>query len=390
MSRSPSRPQCRRPRSPLRRLGQTGRVRRIRVLASLAAAAWLLTGPDPAVAVLLASGDGTANTTAPADDPGVAILGKLNGLGALYVGNGWVVTAWHVGEGTVTLGGVDYPHVPGSRTRLTGPTGSPPDVAVMKIAGDPGLPEPVIATTTVPPGTDIVMIGHGKDRGTPLSWMGVDGWNWGDPFTTRWGTNRVTTTSITTLDTRSFEMAFDEIGQPGATSDEAHATLGDSGGAVFWKDGGPWKLAGMMIAVSTYGNQPVKTALFGNNIVAADLSYYRAQILSLTSTPGCSDGLDDDLDGLVDFPADPGCDDASDTSEQSPALECDDGLDNDGDGFIDHTQDPECTSPTAPSEAPSVPAGAAWSFGILTAGLSALGARRAGRTAVPQSSSRTL
>jgi hypothetical protein len=45
----------------------------------------------------------------------------------------------------------------------------------------------------------------------------------------------------------------------------------------------------------------------------------------------CGDGLDNDGDGLVDFPADPGC--ASPLWIEAP--QCDDGLDNDGDGRVD-------------------------------------------------------
>ena len=55
--------------------------------------------------------------------------------------------------------------------------------------------------------------------------------------------------------------------------------------------------------------------------------------------PECSDGLDNDGDGFIDFPKDPGCRSAS-SSREDPA--CDDGLDNDGDGAID-VLDPECT-----------------------------------------------
>ncbi len=46
----------------------------------------------------------------------------------------------------------------------------------------------------------------------------------------------------------------------------------------------------------------------------------------------CSNGLDDDADGGVDFPADPGCRDAL-SSTESP--QCDDAIDNDGDGTVD-------------------------------------------------------
>ena len=66
--------------------------------------------------------------------------------------------------------------------------------------------------------------------------------------------------------------------------------------------------------------------------------------------PACEDGIDNDGDGLIDYPADPGCTSPSDHSEQDPALPCDDGIDNDGDGLIDYPADPGCTSPTDPSE----------------------------------------
>ena len=64
----------------------------------------------------------------------------------------------------------------------------------------------------------------------------------------------------------------------------------------------------------------------------------------------CTDGLDNDGDGYIDFPADPGCDSPADSSEAPnnatyPATdECNDGLDNDGDGLIDMA-DPDCTCP---------------------------------------------
>ncbi len=55
--------------------------------------------------------------------------------------------------------------------------------------------------------------------------------------------------------------------------------------------------------------------------------------------PACSNGIDDDGDGLIDELEDPGCSGPDDTDE---IEECADGLDNDGDGLIDFGQDPEC------------------------------------------------
>jgi len=60
--------------------------------------------------------------------------------------------------------------------------------------------------------------------------------------------------------------------------------------------------------------------------------------------PVCSDGLDNDNDGKIDFPADPGCDNGQDGSEEDRPV-CSDGIDNDGDGIADFSGgDPGCTS----------------------------------------------
>ena len=53
----------------------------------------------------------------------------------------------------------------------------------------------------------------------------------------------------------------------------------------------------------------------------------------------CADGLDNDNDGLVDYPEDPGCSAAGDSSEISAALPCDDAQDNDGDLLFDFRSD---------------------------------------------------
>jgi hypothetical protein len=62
--------------------------------------------------------------------------------------------------------------------------------------------------------------------------------------------------------------------------------------------------------------------------------------------PQCSDGLDNDGDGLVDYPADPGCENASDNDESNhvPVLhQCNDGIDNDGDNRTDYPDDVGCS-----------------------------------------------
>ena len=74
-------------------------------------------------------------------------------------------------------------------------------------------------------------------------------------------------------------------------------------------------------------NQPTNTSLYGNVGVIVDLFAYRSDILAVIDQPDCDDGLDDDGDGLVDYPADPGCTSPTDTSEREATLACDNELD---------------------------------------------------------------
>ncbi len=63
--------------------------------------------------------------------------------------------------------------------------------------------------------------------------------------------------------------------------------------------------------------------------------------------PLCSDGVDNDGDGAVDFPADTGCIDAAQDLEDP---QCSDGIDNDGDGDTD-LADLRCLAASGASEA---------------------------------------
>ena len=67
-------------------------------------------------------------------------------------------------------------------------------------------------------------------------------------------------------------------------------------------------------------------------------------LLGKSAVCQCNDGLDNDKDGKIDFPADPGCLGPWDHTEQDGLTQCTDGIDNDKDGKID-AADPECTGP---------------------------------------------
>jgi hypothetical protein len=150
--------------------------------------------------------------------------------------------------------------------------------------------------------------------------MGIDGYEWGSGRTTRWGTNQVADTLLMVLDTQSFTTTFTDPTDPSATADEAAGANGDSGGAVFIKASGVWYLVGIIFAISEYTGQPSDTSLYGNKIYAAALAFYRDDILAAIRQPSCSDGLDDDGDGLTDYSADPDCLHPRDRSEYTYAA----------------------------------------------------------------------
>jgi hypothetical protein len=68
--------------------------------------------------------------------------------------------------------------------------------------------------------------------------------------------------------------------------------------------------------------------------------------------PSCANGDDDDGDGNADYPADDDCEFPGDTGEH-PRPKCGNELDDDGDGQIDFPADPDCTDAADPDERPA-------------------------------------
>ncbi len=63
------------------------------------------------------------------------------------------------------------------------------------------------------------------------------------------------------------------------------------------------------------------------------------------SAPQCRDGIDNDRDGTVDYPRDLSCSSPNDNDEKYPLPHCSDGIDNDGDRLFDYPRDPGCVNP---------------------------------------------
>lgn len=281
----------------------------VALLAVLAAmAGWSRHTP----AVIIDTSSGTGNTTAPRDDPGWANVGRLGDGTGVYLGNNWVLTASHIGGGSIVLNGGTYAMLAGSGTRLT--NGGEPgkstltDLYLFRLATTPvGLTGVSIAATATGSGAAVTMIGAGRDRGAFTQWSvntntDPNPWVWtevssGGNFagyktletrTMRWGTNNVSGTGIWinagSGDARTMITDFDNS-FPSST--EAQAASGDSGGAVFHKTGSTWELSGLMLAVGGYSGQPdpATHAVFGNLTYAADLSFYRPQIMVIVPEP---------------------------------------------------------------------------------------------------------
>jgi hypothetical protein len=299
---------------------RAARVLAVKALLLAALGFWSPLGD--ARAVIIETGDGTGNVTAPPDDPGWANLGTRGGTTAVYLGRRWVLTANHVGAGDVVFEGQTYSPVPGSKVQFENPDTSLADLMVFKIFDDPGLPRLDIPNFPPVVGDPVTAIGNGLNRGAATTFMELGGYDWGSGRSMRWGTNIVSEIDLPVTDTYSFATTFtdplDPL-DPSATSDEAAGANGDSGGAAFTKIGGSWYLAGTLFAISLYTDQPASTSIYGNKLYAADLSFYRADILAVIEQKSCSDGLDDDGDGFTDYPADPECVNANDDSESELA-----------------------------------------------------------------------
>ena len=330
--------------------GSRTRPRGTRVGAFVAVVSCLMAClPIAASAVLIATGDGTGNTTPPAADPGFANVGNLGGRSGVYVRNGWVLTASHVGAGTIVLGDVSYDPIPGSTVRFENPDGSQADLLAFKLQERPPLPDLLVTNDPAAVGTLLTIIGRGRNRGGPTTWMGQDGWSWGPGSEIRWGTNRIAQTGNFSLDTETFWVFFDDL--PGQTPGQHEADLvsGDSGGAAFVGSGQGAELVGILIGRATYGDQPASTSVFGNGGIIADLYAYRNEVVGVIDRADCDNGIDDDGDGYADYPDDPGCSSATDAHERDGRLICDNGYDDDRDGLIDD-EDPGCADPADASE----------------------------------------
>lgn len=251
----------------------------------------------PVHAVLLGGTNYLSNTTAPADDPGWDRVGMVNGSSAVYLGNGFVLTARHVNAGDLTLGlgtyNLDASFSPQYLQTQSGPD-QYADLVLFKVLNAPEMALLPIYTGAAETGTIATYIGFGLDRGVEVPGQG---WLWGTTQTKRWGQN-VIDGSFTLDEGEAYYEAlvsdFDKVGlgSPGLGT-EAHAATGDSGGALFIKDAGVWKLAGIMTGVtqdgrSFYDADPSPGPPDPDVLVSVRLSAYNDWIVTAIPEPSAN------------------------------------------------------------------------------------------------------
>lgn len=301
----------------------------------------------------------TGTTVAPADDPGWNYV-TSGGRNMVYLGDGWVLSAFHVGvpspSETVSLNGGSFNVVSNQWYTVKNPTGqglsTDTDLRLMRINGDPGLGPINLASLPInETGTnsfpinqrEVLIIGNGPTRQASQTRWNVTqvagnnndiwteavngtytGYKAEGPNVKRWGKNLIAdedslfggndddlrgnlvlTVAGENRNIMSMVTQFDASG----LSNEAQAVSGDSGSGVFFKRNGVWELVGIVNATLNgiqgpngqyLDGQSTLSAVYGNYTTFADLSYYRNNILSLmNANPNYSLVGDINLDGVV-------------------------------------------------------------------------------------------
>jgi hypothetical protein len=291
--------------------------------------------PMTAHAILVATGDGTQNTTQGTMPDGWNYVGSTSNASGVYLGDGWVLTVVHIGTASsytsFTLPGYGTYQCNGNVIPITDPvTHNPVDLQLFQLSYSqanplPDLPPLNIASSTPAAGTSIYMVGYGySDRAAQPTYYDVTP----DPYTNpnyngafvftptdtpgpdsfggfqydlnhqykRWGTTVTTTdpdpnsptygqttesinigAGATTTLVSMFYNGLTDYENGGDSPEQGMVTEGDSGGGVF-------DASNTLVALNAYAQglngQPDDTVIFGDEINPIDLAPYQAEILA--------------------------------------------------------------------------------------------------------------
>lgn len=241
------------------------RFRRGRCLFFVVLVTGLATAPRLATAVILAgSGDPAFHTQAPTGDYSGSGWDYVSSGGKLGVpiSNHHFITAKHTGGSigsTFVYQGISY-----QTTGYYDAVNS--DLRIWEVdAAFPNFAPIYQGSDEI--GKESVVFGRGTQRGDPVyEGETLTGWEWGSPDgQLRWGVNTIeNVVEVGGNLGHLLQMRFDNNSDP----NEAHLSTGDSGGPVFLREAGVWKLAGINYGV----DGPARTATFGSNFYATRIS----------------------------------------------------------------------------------------------------------------------
>lgn len=247
-------------------------------------------GAPGASALVVDTGTAATSATPP---PGLPYdnVGSVNGASGIYLGNGYVLTAFHVGAGSFTLSSGVFANDSASTVRLVNPgDNSPTDLIVFRLNTIPqNLPSINLSPITPSQATPLSLVGFGRYRVSgpqPTDFgNGYVGFNYAGSQKS-FGTNSVGSDLIkfNTMqgfgDVSGYFSDFTNLGN--LRSSESQVEENDSGGAAFVTDGVNYFLAGMIDAQDLYTNSahphPDNAAIYGDQSAFADIATYRSQI----------------------------------------------------------------------------------------------------------------
>ena len=212
--------------------------------------------------ILFDTGDPNVNTTAPGGtlaNSGWQYQGDWGGFLGTPISPKFFITAGHFGQAGAALSyqNVNYPVI-GSFS-LAGS-----DFVLWKIAGTFPSFAPLY-TKRNEVGQHLIVFGRGTERGTERYLDNtLRGWNWAADSTAgtrRWGENDVSEI-FPYQGHDTLHATFDQHLLPNDHPNECHLSNGDSGGAVFLKDGAVWKIAGINFLVDDLYTAPPNATKF--------------------------------------------------------------------------------------------------------------------------------
>jgi hypothetical protein len=324
------------------------------------AAIAIVVSPKSAIAVMVGATpdsppDTSMNPVEPSEalpygHPGWANAGRTTfGLNGVYIGDAWVMTAWHAGAAPIQFvdGGPVYDPIPGQSFNVPNPAGyaglteTNSDLIIYRIKSDPGLPSLPIATQPLAASNEVMFVSNGHYRASPEThwsvtvnpgpnndvWAAVGSCTMSPPACRhgyisagegkRWGTNHVEddqtvfgsspphndaniTVKVPYDSGRATIGNVTVFNQSSSNPFEAQLVDKDSGSGVFYERSGQWELAGISINIFTWEGQSSLWAVYGDASAFADLSSYASQIAAIKADHvDYSDVGDVNLDGFV-------------------------------------------------------------------------------------------